>query len=205
MRKLIVVVALALLGGVDPVAAQDKDKDKDKAQQPGSGAEAAEVVTKVFKAVDPRAAYQAMGTKEQERFKKEARSASFSIEDQSSEATESVAGRSCWKGQARGAGKNAIGKTLYTYWVSGTWCASGGRVTSASFSSADGETKTPGWRHDGVKSKGKDVIKNLGRVWAKQRFILGIGGWDIQTVDVCLRLSGTANGKISAQSVCGGF
>ena len=63
-------------------------------------------------------------------------------------------------------------------------------------------TKTPGWRYDGVKSKGGETHKGRGIVWAKHRFILGAGGIDIKTDDQCLRFSGTANGKMKSENKC---
>jgi hypothetical protein len=200
-----------VIGAVLSLLAPVSFSETARAQSPsgsttaGSVDAADEVVSKVTKSSDPKAAYQALNSKDQAAFNARLKSATFTVESQTSEKDESVAGKACWKGQARGSGKNAIGKTIYTYWVEGSWCASGNRVTSSAFTRADGETKTPGWRYDAVKSKDHEIANNIARVWAKQRFILGIGGWDIQTVDVCLRFSGEANGKITAQSTCGPF
>lgn len=67
---------------------------------------------------------------------------------------------------------------------------------------ASGETKTPGWRYDGVRASGYKVVSNQGRGWAKHRFILGVGGWDVNHPEHCLRGKGTASGTVSADRVC---
>ena len=196
--------AVALLvhtGAFDIAGAQSQPESKSG----GSVDAADEVVSKVSKSANPKATYESLSPKEKEAFNARIKSATNTFEVEKVEEEKPTAAGACWKGQARGSGKNSVGGTLYTYWVEGTWCASGNRVTSTSFTRADGETKTPGWRYAGVKSKGDEVASNRGRVWAKHRFILGIGGWDIQTVDVCLRFSGEPNGKITAQGTCGAF
>jgi len=190
-------LSLLVLVRVSNVAQAESDSEIEEA--------ADEVVSNVTKSSDPKAAYESLSAKDQAAFNARMKSVKNTFEIETVERDEAAAARGCWRGQGRGAGKNAIGKTIYTYWVEGTWCASGNRVTSASFTRADGETKTPGWRYDGVKSKDDEVAGNKARVWAKHRFILGIGGWDIQTVDVCLRFSGEASGKITAQGTCGPF
>ncbi|WNG56459.1 hypothetical protein F0U59_18100 [Archangium gephyra] len=169
-------------------------------------AEAADPVSKVLKAPDPKKALEGLDAKEKADFNARMQVADVTLEDGTAEKVEDsgakVAGQSCWKGQTRGSAKAAAGNTLFTFWVNGRWCASGGRVTKASFTRADGETKTPGWRYDGVKTKGGEAHKGQARVWAKHRFILGAGGIDIKTDDRCLRLNGTANGKIKGEYKC---
>jgi hypothetical protein len=176
------------------------------AQPAPESADAADPVAKVIKAPDPKAAFEALDAKEKAAFNERTQVAEVTLEDatvEKVEGSEAKAGaQACWKGQAKGYAKAVTGNTLYTFWVSGQWCTSGGRVTSASFTRADGETKTPGWRYDGVKTKGGGVHDGKGRVWAKHRFILGAGGIDIKTDDQCLRFSGTAKGKLKSENKC---
>lgn len=190
---------LALLGSVSAYGVANA--------QPAPGpADAADPVSKVMKAPDPKKALEALDAKERADFDARTQVKDVTLEDatveKDEEAGAKVAGQACWKGQARGSAKAAAGNTLFTFWVNGQWCASGGRVTKASFTRADGETKTPGWRYDGVKTKGGEVHGNQGRVWAKHRFILGVGGIDIKNDDRCLRFSGTAKGKIKSENKC---
>lgn len=111
----------------------------------------------------------------------------------------------CFNGRASGSGQNVFGGTLYTFWVDGEWCMnSSSVVTSATYLGADGETKTPGWRYEGVRSHGSGVLSgaNFGLVWAHHLFVLGAGGVDVQHADECIRLIGISNGQASADSVC---
>ncbi|MFF2641716.1 hypothetical protein ACFVUB_17905 [Streptomyces niveus] len=114
----------------------------------------------------------------------------------------SVQAAGCWYGKATGSSRAAAGNTLYTFWVENTWCSNGSSVTSNSYRTADGETSTPGWRYEGVKSKGAGIVGNQGRAWAKHLFILGVGGWDIQSPNECIRVKGSASGTAYADRVC---
>ncbi|GAA2632709.1 hypothetical protein [Streptomyces vastus] len=108
----------------------------------------------------------------------------------------------CWYGKATGSSRAAAGNTLYTFWVENTWCSNGSRVTSNSYRTADGETSTPGWRYEGVQTKGAGIVGNQGRAWAKHLFVLGVGGWDIQSPNECIRVKGAASGTAYADRVC---
>lgn len=108
----------------------------------------------------------------------------------------------CWT-QRRNSWSAAAGNTLYTFYHVGGWCASGSRVTSARTVDAGGETKTPGWRYDGVLRTHSGVVYNQGRSFSQHRFVFGAGGWDIQTPTPCLRVNGLPNGRGYTDAVCG--
>jgi hypothetical protein len=147
--------------------------------------------------------------KEQAAFNDHMKSESITIDSEKTEkdeaASDAKAGKACWKGEVRGRGINKVGGTIYTYWVQGTWCATGGRVSLADFTRGDGETKTPFWRYAGRDKGENEIAGNQARIWTKFHFILGIGGWDIQNPDHCLRLSGDAHGKMTSKSTCSPF
>jgi hypothetical protein len=179
------------------------------AQSAPEPADAEDPVSKVLKAPDPKATFEALDAKEKADFNARTEVADVTVEEEKVEKVEGsdakAGAQACWKGQAKGKAKAAAGNTLFTYWVVGEWCASGGKVTSAKFSRGDGETKTPGWRYVGVETKGGEAVKGKARVWARHRFILGVGGIDIKTDDRCLRFTGNAKGKLKVEHKCDVF
>ncbi|WP_257455310.1 hypothetical protein [Archangium lipolyticum] len=179
------------------------------AQPAPEPADAADPVSKVLKAPDPKAAFEALDAKEKADFNTRMEVSEVTVEEEKVEKIEALdakaGAQACWKGQAKGKAKAVTGNTLFTYWVVGEWCASGGKVTSAKFSRGDGETKTPGWRYVGVEAKGGETVKGMARVWARHRFILGVGGIDVKTDDRCLRFTGNAKGKLKVEHKCDVF
>lgn len=109
----------------------------------------------------------------------------------------------CWSQRWNGNARSAAGNVLYTYFTTGGWCSSGTSVTSAWLADASGQTSTPGWRYDGVVKSGAGVVSNQGRSYAQHRFVLRVGGWDVQSPSPCLRVSGTSGGTSSGTHTCG--
>ncbi|WP_024285223.1 hypothetical protein [Cellulomonas sp. KRMCY2] len=109
----------------------------------------------------------------------------------------------CWTQRWNGSARSAAGNVLYTYYTSGGWCSTGSTVTRAWLAEAGGETSTPGWRYDGVVKSGAGVVSNQGRSYAQHRFVLRVGGWDVQSPSPCLRVSGTSGGTSSGAYTCG--
>ena len=109
----------------------------------------------------------------------------------------------CWTQRWTWGPKANAGNTLYTYYHVGRWCASGSTVTSASEADSGGETKTPGWRYEGVVARDAGVVSNQGRSYTQHKFALGAGGWDIQTPLECARVKGLSSSNSTADSICG--
>jgi hypothetical protein len=143
MRRSSMMVALlsllAPLGIWDAARAQLPQGSQGAAAEPALAAD--EVVSKVTRSADPKAAFNALSAKDQAAFNSRMKSSSFTIDSETTaadeEASDAKAGRRCWKGEVRGRGKNSFGGTIYTYWVQGSWCATGNRVTAARFTRAD--------------------------------------------------------------------
>lgn len=117
--------------------------------------------------------------------------------------TVSPLAKGCWTSRTNRSGKAKAGNTLYTYYHVGRWCSSGTVVTSSTVADAGGETKTPGWRYEGVTRRSAGIVSNQGRSFSQQKFVFGIGGWDVQTPTPCARIKGTTAGTASADGVCG--
>lgn len=117
--------------------------------------------------------------------------------------TVSPLAKGCWTSRTNRSGKAKAGNTLYTYYHVGRWCSSGTVVTSSNVADSGGETKTPGWRYEGVTKRGTGIVSNQGRSYSQYRFVLGVGGWDIQTPTPCARVRGTSAGTATSDGVCG--
>lgn len=109
----------------------------------------------------------------------------------------------CWQQRWNWSGQAAAGNTLYTFYHVGHWCASGTTVRSAAILDAGGETRTPGWRYEGIVARSSGVVANQGRSYTQHKFVLGVGGWDIQTSLRCFRVKGTAAGTSTSDGTCG--
>ncbi|MEU7915726.1 hypothetical protein [Microbispora bryophytorum] len=158
-------------------------------------------------APDPKAAYAALTQEERDAVDAVTRVASIKITPSAKAqvtTSRSAAAASCWQGTAKGEGKNTLGGTIFTYWVTGKWCASSGKVTSATFVSGSGETSTPGWSYEGRIGQGARVGSDslLGNVWAQHKFVLT---WDwVQTAYPCVSMHGSPYGYYSQGSSCSG-
>lgn len=179
-----------------------------------------DVVVTVLKADDPTAAYGALSAADRAEFDfymlpvEPESPPAMKIEPHDAEAFRSarqgllpesaldVTATGCWLGRSNDSRKAPAGNTLYTFFTTLRWCASGSTVTSATLYEADGETSTPGWRYDGVRARNWGIINNTGRAYARHRFVLGIGGYDVKTDDNCLRVTGFAAGNSGQERVC---
>lgn len=200
-------MAAILLGIAHPASATGADASR-----------AEDVVTRVINADHPEEVYRGLSPTDRAAFDSRMIpvSATISVEIEPADAAArhaaangqrpdglfDVLATGCWLARVKDSRQAAAGNTLYTFWTTIHWCISGSTVTSASLYEADGETSTPGWRYDGVQSSGSAVVNNQGRAWAKHRFILGVGGWDIGHPDHCLRAKGTASATYSGDRVC---
>lgn len=108
----------------------------------------------------------------------------------------------CWTAKATREASALAGNVLYTYFTTGGWCSSGSTVTDSWFVEAGGETSTPGWRYEGVLRTGTGVYSNQGRTYSQHQFVLGAGGWDVQSPTPCARVEGTSAGTYYNTGVC---
>lgn len=109
----------------------------------------------------------------------------------------------CWTQRATWKPKAAAGNVLYTYHHVVGWCASGSQVTSARVADSGGETKTPGWRYEGITASAAGVVSNQGRSYTQHKFVLGVGGWDVQSPLHCGRGKGGSSGSATFDATCG--
>lgn len=109
----------------------------------------------------------------------------------------------CWAGRVDESYTAVAGNTVFTFYHVGGWCVSGSTVTSASVLDAGGETSTPGWRYEGVINRSAGVVSNQGRSYSQVKFVLGVGGWDIQTPTPCTRVFGLSNATYTWDTACG--
>lgn len=131
----------------------------------------------------------------------EAQASAAAAEARGAEAAPEDAG--CWTQRVDGWSEARAGNTLYTYYHVGSWCSDGSSVTEASVADNGGETSTPGWRYEGVTDSDAGVVNNEGRSYSQYKFVLGAGGWDIQTPTPCIRVIGQASGEADSDLVCG--
>jgi len=109
----------------------------------------------------------------------------------------------CWTQRWSWAGKALAGNTLYTYYHVGGWCASGTSVTRAWEADSGGQTYAIGWRYEGVVKRSSGIVSNQGRSYTQHKFVLGAGGWDVQTSIPCGRVKGYYNATSGADGTCG--
>ncbi|WP_448070473.1 hypothetical protein [Georgenia yuyongxinii] len=108
----------------------------------------------------------------------------------------------CWTAKANRQATALAGNVLYTYFTTGGWCSSGSTVTDSWFVEAGGETSTPGWRYEGILRTDTGVYSNQGRTYSQHQFVLGAGGWDVQSPTPCARVGGTSAGTYYNTNVC---
>lgn len=180
---------------------------------PAAAADPDAIVDGVLSAPDPAAAYDALSAQDRAVFDDHMLPAAVKVDTTAVTPADDTARASaaagaiafadgCWAGRADGSAQSTAGNTLYTFFVTGSWCVTGGAVTSSSLYQAGGETATPGWRFEGTTSSGADVIGGQGRSFASQRFVLGSYGIDIQTVDECMRVNGQADSYFTSTRTC---
>lgn len=112
-----------------------------------------------------------------------------------------AAGDGCWARTSHWAGKSAIGKTLYTWWLGSTWCRRGGRITDR-VDTRGGETSTPGWQYLGHAGGG---YRNMGwelRRFSREHFRLEVAGYTWQEPKPCAQLRMGARGLYSESMSC---
>ncbi|MDO5504241.1 MAG: hypothetical protein Q4G67_13835 [Actinomycetia bacterium] len=109
----------------------------------------------------------------------------------------------CWTQRFTFSPKAMAGNVLYTYYHVGYWCSSGTRITAARVQDTGGQPKTLGWRYEGVVKRDAGIVSNQGRSYTQHKFVLGVNGWDIQTVLDCGRALGRTSGSALGDSVCG--
>lgn len=125
------------------------------------------------------------------------------VQAEATDADVGVMATGCWTSRWTGSAQATAGNTLYTWYHVGGWCANGSTVTSAWEADSGGETSTPGWRYEGVVARDSGVVSNEGRSYSKHQFVLGVGGWDVQSPQECLRVRGFSNATATASYTCG--
>lgn len=109
----------------------------------------------------------------------------------------------CWTAKAEWTIRAALGNGLYSFYHVGRWCSNGSTVTSASIADKGAQTYAVGWRYAGVSASGSGVVGNQGRSYTQHKFILGAGGWDIDTRLDCARVRGQSSGNALGDMTCG--
>ncbi|PJI53386.1 hypothetical protein CTI14_29200 [Methylobacterium radiotolerans] len=108
----------------------------------------------------------------------------------------------CFGGHVRRTAYSSVNIALWDMCTEGKWCGNGKTATSASFSRSWTTIGTIGWRDAGQIGKGAGVVSGQARIWAQRKMIFGTGGWEIQTMQPCLRLNGGGGGSKSQSVVC---
>jgi hypothetical protein len=213
-------IALAAVGALPPAGAAEPTR------QP-SGQTADQVYEAIAESSDPSAAYAALTPAVRDEFDDRFLPATYSEEVQLSpvdepaeaamrsgavnahyssvgEATAHVSAstQGCWGSYVRATMKAAVGNALWDTYTEGTWCASGSKVTSATFSRSWSTIAALGWRDGGQLGKGAAIVSGQARIWSQRKMILGAGGWDIQTSQPCVRMNGTSAGGKSTSLAC---
>lgn len=96
----------------------------------------------------------------------------------------------------------AAGNVLGTAFTEGTWCYSGGRITSKNFEWDGGETGTPGWSYEGRTLRRMDTKNNVARLQTRHKFVLKAGAVTLQTMNLCPTLLGRSNGTHTSSASC---
>lgn len=113
-----------------------------------------------------------------------------------------AASNSCWIANSKYTALGGYGNAIWDTWTEGTWCGSGGRVTTASFTHSWSTIAAIGWRDEGQIGSGSGIVNNEARMWSQRRMVLGIGGWDLQNAQPCNRLNGYGDGAYSQTWSC---
>jgi hypothetical protein len=208
---MLLAVALASVAVPSTASAQDHDGAATLAvQDPNSLVREGkvEVVRRVVEAADPRLAYRQLSAAER---------AEFDHWMMPARAVQATPARlpaapgadntimACWNGfSGVWFWTSLAGVHLYEMWMNGSWCTNDttGVATSASYTNSGGSGLAPGWRHDGRRGFDSGVSGGQAKIWSQHRFILGAGGWDIQTVDHCMRIVGAPFSAINVNFVC---
>lgn len=109
----------------------------------------------------------------------------------------------CWTARTQWEQKNIYGGGIYMWYHVGSWCASGSTVTSSGIADWGGQTYAIGWRYEGRINGSSGIVSNQGRSYTQQKFVLGVGGWDVDTRQECARIIGNASGSASGSMTCG--
>lgn len=109
----------------------------------------------------------------------------------------------CWTARTDWEQKNVYGGGIYSWYHVGRWCANGSTVTSASRADYGGQTYAIGWRKEGLTASAAGVVSNQGRSYTQQKFVLGVGGWDVDTRYECARVAGKSNATATGTMTCG--
>ena len=125
---------------------------------------------------------------------------SFASEDEAMAAVASTS--SCWAANVKNVGRANAGNEIFSTYTEGSWCSSGGRVTSTSFGRTWSTVKMIGWRDAGQLGAGNGISGGEARIWGQRKMVLGAGGWDIQTKQPCTRVNGGRTGMYSMSLVC---
>lgn len=89
------------------------------------------------------------------------------------------------------------GFTVATSWLDIHWCEDGRKVTGVSITNKGGETRTPGYKYEGVLNSAADKKGAWGGAFSEVGFSL-FGGGDgnaIPTLNPCIKISGTIGGR----------
>lgn len=167
-----------------------------------------DVVTQVLEAEDPDAAYAELSAAEQAEFDywmKPVEVVQVSPPVLAPAPTSDSGINACWNGfSGVWIWKSLAGVHLYEMWMNGSWCTNDvtGSATSASYTNSGGSGLAPGWRHDGRRGFASGVSGGQAKIWSQHRFVLGAGGWDVQTIDQCMRIIGAPFNAIDVDFVC---
>lgn len=184
---------------------------------PSNAAKAKLVSEAVMTSADPQAAVAALSPTDQRLFKAyntvvevKPGPTTYSPADSKARRTQLTAGTGevtlmaagCWNTSAYYVGTNAFGGWLWKSTVSGGFCTNGSYATSSWLNGTWGETYAPGWRNGNQLYTKAVLAYGQARIVGQREFILGVGGWDVQHQQPCIRLIGYGNGGTGADTSC---
>ena len=184
---------------------------------PANAAKAKSISEAVMTSADPQAAAAALSPADQELFKAyntvvevKPSSTTYSPADSKARRTQLTAGTGgiilmaagCWNTSSYVVGTNAFGGWLWKSTVSGGFCTNGSSATASWLNGTWGETYAVGWRNGNQLYTNAILAYGQARIVGQREFILGVGGWDVQHSQPCIRLIGYGNGGTGADLSC---
>ena len=119
------------------------------------------------------------------------------------EALASLVGtNACYGGYVRYTMYAALGNAIWDTYTEGDYCGNGSVVTVAAFTGSWSTIAALGWRDAGLVGSGFGVVTGAAKIWSQRKMVLGVNGWDVQTVTPCLRMNGNVNGTATTSHIC---
>lgn len=162
-----------------------------------------ELARKVIEAPNPTEAYQALSETERQTLDRATQPVRVELVETRGRmpTQDNVEPDGCWRAYARYAAKGALGNTIYTWWQGLHWCGSGSRITFHRVFDRGGETRTPGWSHEGPGSRGALRVGAEVRTYTQEKFRFRAGPVDFTRTE-CAQVRGRSNGRYTIRQSC---